>query len=211
MRHGAVCGVVGPVAGHPRHHVSWAHLGGIWEERMEGTVRRTGPAPLNAAVTEQMRRMPRASTGPERLLRRILHRRGLRYRINYAELPGRPDLAFTRARLAVFVDGCFWHRCPAHGLVPKNNRDWWTAKLERERGARSEEKDEALRRPGMATRCTSGSTTISFDAADPQIEDGLAVLASTRRQKRPPVREIAGRCVTSWFSHPHDLIAEEWA
>src|SRR5204863_6892615 len=66
------------------------------------------PAPLNATVSEQMSRIPRRSTGPELAVRRELHRRGLRFRVNYTALPGRPDLVFTRARLAVFVDGCFW-------------------------------------------------------------------------------------------------------
>jgi DNA mismatch endonuclease (patch repair protein) len=45
-------------------------------------------------------------------------------------LPGRPDVVFTRARLAVFCDGCFWHRCPAHATAPKNNSGWWQAKLQ---------------------------------------------------------------------------------
>jgi DNA mismatch endonuclease (patch repair protein) len=54
----------------------------------------------------------------------------MRYRVNLAGLPGRPDLAFTRARLAVFIDGCFWHRCPEHGTMPKNNQAWWAEKLQ---------------------------------------------------------------------------------
>jgi DNA mismatch endonuclease (patch repair protein) len=44
-------------------------------------------------------------------------------------LPGTPDIALSKARIAVFVDGCFWHGCPAHGVMPKHNRDWWTEKL----------------------------------------------------------------------------------
>ena len=43
----------------------------------------------------------------------------------------RPDLVFLRARVAVFVDGCFWHRCPEHAVPPRNNADWWAAKLQR--------------------------------------------------------------------------------
>lgn len=74
--------------------------------------------------------MPRRDTGPELALRRELHRRGLRFRKDYKGVPGRPDVAFTRARLAVFVDGCFWHRCPQHATQPKNNASWWSAKLE---------------------------------------------------------------------------------
>ena len=73
--------------------------------------------------------MPRHHTKPEVALRRELHRRGMRFRVQ-AQLPGRPDVAFTRAKLAIFVDGCFWHACPDHGTLPKNNRQWWAAKLE---------------------------------------------------------------------------------
>src|SRR6516165_9861601 len=101
------------------------------------------PAPLNRAVSAQMQRMPRASTGPEILIRRELHRRGLRYRVNHPRLPGRPDIAFTGARVAVFIDGCFWHACPDHGVLPKNNREWWQKKLERNI-ARDREKDDQL-------------------------------------------------------------------
>ena len=106
------------------------------------------PLPLNAAVSAQMQRMPRSSTGPEVLLRRELHRRGLRFRINQSvNFPGGPDIAFTAARIAVFVDGCFWHACPDHGILPKNNRDWWRDKLERN-VARDREKDDQLEKLG---------------------------------------------------------------
>jgi DNA mismatch endonuclease, patch repair protein len=62
-------------------------------------------------------------------LRRRLHAAGLRFRIHPRDLPGRPDIALTRAKMAVFVDGCFWHGCPAHGVLPKHNREWWLQKL----------------------------------------------------------------------------------
>lgn len=88
------------------------------------------PLPRDANVTRQMKRMPRRDTGPELALRRELHRRGLRFRTSLLGVPGRPDVAFTRVRLAVFVDGCFWHRCPEHGTQPKNNAAWWLAKLD---------------------------------------------------------------------------------
>ena len=87
--------------------------------------------------------MPRERTKPEMLLRRELHRRGLRFRVNHRDLPGRPDIAFTRVRLAVFVDGCFWHLCPAHAILPKNNAEWWQAKLRRN-VERDREKDAGL-------------------------------------------------------------------
>jgi DNA mismatch endonuclease (patch repair protein) len=81
-----------------------------------------------------MRSNRRTDTAPERLLRSELHRRGLRYRKDYSiRLPGavraRPDVVFTRARLAVFIDGCFWHRCPVHGTMPKTNIEYWAPKL----------------------------------------------------------------------------------
>jgi DNA mismatch endonuclease (patch repair protein) len=74
----------------------------------------------------------RRDTGPELALRRELHRRGLRFRVDHAPSEGprcRIDIAFTRARVAVFVDGCFWHRCPEHGNLPVANHEWWEAKL----------------------------------------------------------------------------------
>lgn len=76
----------------------------------------------------------RRDTKPEIQLRRELHRRGLRYRVDLPIRVGgfvtRPDLVFTRARVAVFVDGCFWHRCPRHGLEPRANSDYWKPKLD---------------------------------------------------------------------------------
>ena len=69
-------------------------------------------------------------TRPELALRRELHRRGLRYRVNVQNLAGRPDIALTRAKVAVFVDGCFWHCCPEHAVAPKSNAEWWRSKLD---------------------------------------------------------------------------------
>ncbi len=69
----------------------------------------------------------------ERELRRRLFARGLRFRKHLRVLPNshcRPDVAFTRARIAVFVDGCFWHRCPEHTTHPRLNAEWWKAKLD---------------------------------------------------------------------------------
>ena len=77
-----------------------------------------------------MKRMPRRDSKAELRLRRELHRLGLRYRVHLRGLPGTPDIAFTRARIAVFVDGCFWHCCPDHGVTPKANREWWVDNLE---------------------------------------------------------------------------------
>lgn len=76
-------------------------------------------------------------TGPELALRRELHRRGLRYRVDVAPLADQPrrraDVVFRSARVAVYVDGCFWHCCPDHGTRPTTNATWWTQKINRNR------------------------------------------------------------------------------
>ncbi len=71
---------------------------------------------------------------PEVKVRSALHRRGLRYRkdfpVRVGEVLVRPDIVFTRAKVAVFIDGCFWHGCPEHQHVPKRNQAYWIPKLE---------------------------------------------------------------------------------
>lgn len=75
-------------------------------------------------------------TGPELAVRRALHAMGLRYRVDHP-LPfdrrRRADIAFTRAKVAVFIDGCFWHGCPEHRTTPRTNSRFWSEKLERNR------------------------------------------------------------------------------
>lgn len=92
----------------------------------------------------------RRDTQPEMLLRRRLHAIGLRYRVNMP-IPGLPrrraDITFTKAKLAVFVDGCFWHRCPEHATDPATRGLWWERKLNGN-VARDRETDEHLRRHG---------------------------------------------------------------
>jgi DNA mismatch endonuclease (patch repair protein) len=79
-----------------------------------------------------MSRQRRRDTAPEMAIRQLLHARGLRYRVAW-RIPGMPrrsiDIAFTRAKVAVFVDGCFWHSCPVHRTMPASNRVWWETKL----------------------------------------------------------------------------------
>lgn len=85
--------------------------------------------PLTSA---RMRAQRRRDTAPEVALRRELHRRGARFFVDRAPLPGlrrRADLVFPRKRVAVYVDGCFWHSCPQHATAPKNNAQWWSDKL----------------------------------------------------------------------------------
>jgi DNA mismatch endonuclease (patch repair protein) len=93
-----------------------------------------------------------SGTLPEMRLRSILHRRGLRYRVDYrppVAVRCRLDIAFTVARVAVLVDGCFWHGCPEHASWPKSNADWWRAKIDRNR-ERDAKATHALRDAGWA-------------------------------------------------------------
>jgi DNA mismatch endonuclease (patch repair protein) len=97
-----------------------------------------------------MRTQRRRDTAPERLLRVLLHARGLRYYVDRAPLAGmrrRADVVFPRRRVAVFVDGCFWHCCPEHGTLPARNRDWWVSKLAAN-AARDRDTDARLRAAG---------------------------------------------------------------
>jgi len=93
-----------------------------------------------------MSRQRTRDTDAEIALRRILHARGLRYRVNHP-LPGLPrrraDLTFPTQRVVVFVDGCFWHGCPQHRTWPKRNEQWWAAKL-RGNVERDRETDEHM-------------------------------------------------------------------
>jgi DNA mismatch endonuclease, patch repair protein len=93
------------------------------------------PAPLNADVSRRMRANRRRDTKPERALRSALHTRGLRFRKDFPIRAGsrlvRPDVVFTRRRVAVFLDGCFWHGCPEHGTFPRRNSGYWEWKLKR--------------------------------------------------------------------------------
>lgn len=75
-----------------------------------------------------MSRIRGKNTKPELALRKALWAKGLRYRIHY-NLPGRPDIVFPGKRVAVFVDGCFWHGCPEHGVHPKTNASFWKQKI----------------------------------------------------------------------------------
>jgi DNA mismatch endonuclease (patch repair protein) len=90
------------------------------------------PGPSSVGISERMSSARRRDTKPEVALRRELHARGLRYRVAYP-VPGQRrrtiDIAFTRAKVAVMVDGCFWHGCPEHGTHPRSNSEWWRAKL----------------------------------------------------------------------------------
>ena len=104
---------------------------------------RAYPLPLSPGRSANMRANRRRDTKPELALRSALHAMGYRYRKDLRlDLPRRrvrPDIAFTSRKVAVFIDGCFWHACPDHGSKPKNNEWYWSPKLannvERDRAA----------------------------------------------------------------------------
>ena len=82
-----------------------------------------------------MRAVKSRGTGPELAVRRLIWGLGARYRLNRADLPGKPDIVLAGRRLAIFVHGCFWHGhdCARGARVPKTNRDYWLAKVARNR------------------------------------------------------------------------------
>jgi DNA mismatch endonuclease, patch repair protein len=97
-----------------------------------------------------MQRNRRRDTAPEVALRSLLHRHGMRFRVDHPipvsqGRPIRPDIVFTRAKVAVFVDGCFWHGCPIHGTTPTTRAEYWIPKIgaNRERDARHTQALEA--------------------------------------------------------------------
>ena len=95
---------------------------------------RKTPVASSEAAQRRLQATPRRDTNAERLLRKALWSRGLRFRVQFREpaLPrNRIDIAFLGPRVAVFVDGCFWHRCPEHHSMPRANGLWWQEKLER--------------------------------------------------------------------------------
>lgn len=122
------------------------------------------PEPSSTAVSDRMRRNRRRDSKPELAVRQLLHAAGLRYRVDRPIRAGsrlvRPDVVFGPARIAVFIDGCFWHRCPEHGTSPRANSAYWGPKLQRNVD-RDRAVDDAL--------STAGWTVIrAWEHEDPQ-------------------------------------------
>lgn len=124
-----------------------------------------------------MRRQGRRDTKPELLIRSELHRRGLRFRLDRRPVPSaraRADIVFGPARVAVFVDGCFWHGCPDHFTQPKNNAEWWRQKIEANR-ARDERTTRAL--------ADAGWLVLRFWEHENPVEVASAVEAAVRDRR----------------------------
>ncbi len=119
-----------------------------------------------------MRRIRSKNTSWEVNFRRVLWRRGLRYRVHYG--PHRIDIAFVPGRLAVFLDSCFWHFCPRHREVPVDNRAYWLAKLQRN-FARDKRVTEELQREGWSVlRLWSHDFILHPEAAADRVASALA-------------------------------------
>ena len=108
------------------------------------------PIPSSKSVSHRMSNTGQRDTPAEMKIRRRLHAMGLRYRVDIPvlkRLRRRPDIVFTKARVAVFVDGCFWHGCPEHGTWPKRNAEFWRDKIETNR-RRDRDTNERLEAAG---------------------------------------------------------------
>lgn len=144
-------------------------------------VKRKAESPPSASSAEVRRRMQatkRRDTAAEMRVRAAIHRLGLRYAVDAVISPGlrrRGDVVFRRCKVALFVDGCFWHSCPVHRTQPKANRIFWQRKLE-QNVQRDRDTDLKLRR--------SGWLTIRAWAHEPPEEVAARVLVEVTKRKQ---------------------------
>ncbi|MDK9500102.1 very short patch repair endonuclease [Streptomyces katrae] len=141
--------------------------------------------PTTATVRTRMSRQKSRDTGVEVALRKALHAKGARYRIHRKPVKGvrrEADIVFGPARVAVFVDGCFWHGCPLHATWPKNNAEFWRAKIEGNR-RRDLDTDARLAEAGWLS-----VRVWEHEQADEAAARVLAVVASRRPELRSGAR-----------------------
>ena len=150
-----------------------------------------------AARSRIMSRIRSRDTGPELALRRALWAMGLRYRLQCRVLGSRPDLVLRAARVAVFVDGCFWHGCPEHYVAPKGSRAFWRVKL-RKNVDRDRRCTAALEREGWrVVRLWEHEVEVDADAAAQQVVVVVGEAAHGRPWRPPSSMRVAEVC-------PHD-------
>jgi DNA mismatch endonuclease (patch repair protein) len=136
------------------------------------------PPATSPAVRRSMQGNRGRDTAPEVALRSAMHRLGLRFRKHVRPLPAMnatADAVFPRERVAVFLDGCFWHSCPAHRSEPKANRPYWAAKL-----ARNRERDRQM----TAALEDAGWLVLRFWEHDDPSEAALAVASAVVARRR---------------------------
>ncbi len=130
---------------------------------------------MDTRTPQQRRRIMQAvksrNTGPEMIVRRLLHGMGYRYRLHRKDLPGKPDVALVSRRKAIFVHGCFWHGhgCPK-GRLPKSHLDYWGPKLA-ENGKRDKKKEERLRSLGWSVLVIWQCETADVEALALRLQD----------------------------------------
>lgn len=114
-----------------------------------------------------MRAVKRAHTGPEIIVRQVLHALGLRFRLHRRDLPGSPDIVLPRFRTVVFVHGCFWHRHPGcrYAGIPKSRQEYWLPKFEAN-VERDERKETQLREQGWRILVIWGCETKNLEALE---------------------------------------------
>jgi DNA mismatch endonuclease, patch repair protein len=138
------------------------------------------PPASSAAVRKVMQGNRSEGTGPEAAVGSAVHRRGLRYRKHLRPDPAlrcKADFVFRSARVAVFVDGCFWHGCPQHGRIPKDPSGYWGVKLRRN-AERDRRNDAAL--------AAAGWTVLRFWEHDDPERVAAAVEALVRQAAPGP-------------------------
>ena len=140
-----------------------------------GGVRVPYPEPTRPGATTSGKGNRRTDTKPELLIRSALHRQGLRFRkdllIRVDRARMKPDVVFTKQKVAVFIDGCFWHVCPEHGTSPKSNASYWGPKLDANI-ARDRRNDTAL--------ADAGWTVVRIWEHEPVDEAVARVVAALR-------------------------------
>lgn len=145
------------------------------------------PFPSSHVASERMRVVRSRDTAAEIKIRRALHAKGLRYYVDCTVLPEvrrRADVVFPRLKIAVFIDGCFWHSCPLHRSQPKVNGAWWTEKLAANR-QRDADTNRRLRRKGwLVTRVWEHESP--NDAAA-----HIASIVAERRSSAQPDRVVS--------------------
>lgn len=139
------------------------------------------------AVRARMQRQRTRDTHPELVVRRLLHAAGLRYRVDTAPLPTlrrRADVVFGPTKVAVFVDGCFWHGCPDHGARPtRANPAYWAEKIRRNR-ERDRHTDDLLEKAGWISIRV-------WEHEDPGIVAERVILAVTSRRTSPIPKRVS--------------------
>lgn len=147
------------------------------------------PVEVDPVVSARMRITRGRDTKPELLVRRVLHANGRRYRVNVrpvASLCRTGDIVFTRHRVVVLIDGCFWHGCPEHFVIPKTRTDWWVGKIEGNK-TRDRETTQAWR--------DAGWTVLRFWEHEPvdevvdAIEAALGQREASQSESEQPIRD----------------------